>query len=385
MVRSRALLAVVCVALVLLSGCSALDTGSDGTATVNGTETVTNGTETPDESDTTNESLDELPPGVSDDGVDVDALLSAHAAAVDDDGAVTVTNLTVDGQSGTIQSNATVRMGADGTVSVRTVNAVGGRTTEVDQYTNGTVSAVRQQTPRVDRQTAFDAGGYIERRAGIEGLRLYVELGAFELSERGSETVTLTADDVDPDAVGEDRNLGADVESYEGTLVVDEAGRIVSFQATVETSSGGSESTIGVDYEITDVGVESVERPAWVDETLARETIAQLTYERTGGTVAITNDGDEAIPEGTSVTVSATAGVGNDQYVVQLTESLDPGETAYVYRTTADATQGAVSVGEQPDEDAVPIEGDVQVVVSGQGGVVDAETLPGDGDDEGDT
>lgn len=387
MARNRALLTVLCVALVLLAGCSGV--GGDGTATPDGNGTVApNGTTTPAETgdNETEETagLEELPPGVSEDGVsDTAALIDAHDAAIADRGAVVVTNVTVDSSTGTVQSNATTTFGADGTIDVERSQSFGASTFEVYQYTNGTISAVRQVTPSVERRSVFTAGGYVERQAGANGLRPYISAGEFSVVETGSDTVTLAADGVATDA-GNGSGVGGNFTAYEATMVVDGDGRILSFEADATIATQGGETDIAVDYEIVDTDVETAQRPAWVDEALAEETIPRLSYERTDGAIAITNEGDEAIPRASVVSVASTAGFGTNQqtpqYAVQIEESIEPGETVYVYRAQEESIQGSVSAGEPPRGETAPIEGEVQVVIQGQGGVVDATTLSGDDD-----
>jgi len=380
MTRS-ALLTVLCVAAVLLAGCGGL--AGDGeviTPTPDGTDAPsTNGTTTPGDESTLEDrrvAVENPPPGLNDSGVaDVDALLDAHRAAVEENGAVTVTNLSVAGPQSSISSNATVRWGADGTIGTRTVNDVGRGSAEIQQYTNGTVSAVRQRTAAGETISVFDAGGYVERQAGAAGLRAYLAVGEYVPTAVEDGRVTLEAT-----SVGDADGLGANVTDFEATLVVDERGRLLSFEATIASDAEAGTSTTTIDYEMTARSLAAAERPSWVDDAVAGATLADLSYERVGGTVAITNEGEEAIPTGTFVSVATAGGLGPSaqQYVVQLTAPVQPGETVYVYRQTADAAQGSFAVGDRPDADAAPIEGPVQVLVSNGGQIVDAETLDDD-------
>lgn len=376
MVR-KALLTTLCVAMVILAGCSGL--AGDGTATPGGDGTPANGTESPAADGTGTVDLDDPPPGIGEDGIeDVDALLDAHEAAVDAEGAQTVTNVTVTAPQNSLQSNATVRIGADGTIRSTTTNEIGAVTASAYQYSNGTVSAVRQESPSTERTSAFSAGGYVRQQAGVGAFAGYLESGDFSVTSVDDGRVTLTADSVDENATG--NGLTGNVTAYEATAVVDSAGRLRSLEATVTSQTDGGESTIEIDYEMTEVGVETVERPAWADEVIANATIADLSYERVDGTIAITNEGDEPIPARSSIAVVSADALGPnaDQYVVQTTDPIDPGETAYVYRTSEDAVEGSVSVGDRPDAETAPIEGDVQIVVQNEGGIVDAETLRDD-------
>lgn len=384
MARNRALLTVLCVALVLLAGCSGLGgdgtttpvgDGTDGTVTSNGTETTAT---TADGAGGT-VALDDAPPGISEDGIEnVSALLDAHAAAVEAEGADTVTNVSVSAPSSSLTSNATVRIGADGTITTRTTNDVGAVTAEAYQYTNGSMSAVRQVAPSGERTSAFTAGCYVRQQASVEAFAGYLASGDFAPTSVDDGLVTLTADGIDEDA-GEE-GLTGNVTAYDATVVVDDEGRVRSFEATVSSVSQGAESTIEIDYEMTEVGVDTVERPSWAADAFADAEIARLSYERVDGAVAITNEGETAIPAGSSIAVASAEGLGPnaDQYVVQTSEPIEPGETAYVYRTSADAAQGSVSVGERPDADTAPVEGDLQIVVQNENGIVDAETLSDD-------
>lgn len=380
MTRNRALLSVLVVAVVLLAGCGGL--GGDGEVlTPTGTDApTTNGTATTptDESSPADRrvALESPPPGLNDSGIaDVDALLDAHRAALDERGAVTVTNLTIDGPRSSLSSNATVRWGADGTISARTVNDVGRGSVEVQQYTNSSVSAIRQRTAAGTTVSVFDAGGYVRGQSGAAGLGPYLAVGEFVPTAVDDGRVTLEAA-----SVADRDGLGDNVTDFDATLVVDERGRLLSFEASVTSDTDAGVSTTTIDYEMTDRSLDAAERRSWVDDAVAEATLADLSYERVGGTVAITNEGDEAIPTGTFVSVATAGGLGPSaqQYVVQVTDPIQPGETVYVYRQSADAAQGSFAIGERPDGDTAPIDGPVQVLISGGGQIVDAETLAAD-------
>lgn len=392
MTRNRALLAVLCVALVLLAGCSGL---GDGTATPEGDDTTTpnattvvddpaaNDTDTNDTDDTG--AIAELPPGVSEDGIDdANALLEAHESLLDEQGAVTVTNTTVEAPRGALTSNSTVTFGADGSIDVRTTTSVGRGSFETLQYTNGSVSVIRQITPQAERQTAFTGSSQVEQQAGLTGVQPILAAGEFSVAETGEGSVTLTVDGLADDA-NEGTSTVGNFTELDGQLVVTDAGLIESLELTVTQEVDGDETTSVVDYEVTETGVDSAPRRGWVDEVLAEENIPQLTYERTDGAIAITNEGDEPIPRGSLISVfeADSDGGTTDQYSVQLRNTLEPGETVYVYRTSPDSADGEQSVEERPDADTAPVDGEVRVVIQGQGGIVDATTL-GDSDDDGD-
>lgn len=392
MTRNRALLAVLCVALVLLAGCSGL---GDGTATPEGDDTTTPNATTvvddPDANDTdANETDDtgaiaELPPGVSEDGIDdANALLEAHESLLDEQGAVTVTNTTVEAPRGSLTSNSTVTFGADGSIDVRTTTSVGRGSFETLQYTNGSVSVIRQITPQAEQQTAFTGSSQVEQQAGLTGVQPILAAGEFSVAETGEGSVTLTVDGLADDA-NEGTSTVGNLTELDGQLVVTDAGLIESLELTVTRAVDGDETTSVVDYEVTETGVDSAPRRGWVDEVLAEENIPQLTYERTDGAIAITNEGDEPIPRGSLISVyeADSDGGTTDQYSVQLRNTLEPGETVYVYRTSPDSADGEQSVEERPDADTAPVDGEVRVVIQGQGGIVDATTL-GDSDDDGD-
>jgi hypothetical protein len=213
----------------------------------------------------------------------------------------------------------------------------------------------------------------------VKALAGYLESGDFSVTSVDGDRVILTADGVDEDAAAE-TGLSGNVTSYDATAVVDSEGRLRSLEANVTSRTDSGESTIEIDYEMTEVGVETVERPAWVDDAIADTTIADLSYERVNGTIAITNEGNEPIPARSSIGVASADSLGStgDQYVVHTADPIDPGETVYVYRTDEDAAQGSVSIGDPPDAETAPIEGDVQIVVQNQVGIVDAETLSDD-------
>jgi hypothetical protein len=379
MAANRALLVVACVAAVVLAGCGGL-TGDGDVVTPTGTDgPTTNGTTTPtatpaDGTDPADRAVtvENPPPGLNESAiVDVDALLAAHRAAVTERGAVTVTNVSVDGPQSSLTSNATVRWGADGTITTNTVNDVGRGSVSVQQFTNGSLSAIRQEAATGTTLSVFEAGGYVERQAGVGGFKTYLLAGEFVPTSVDGGTVTLEAVGVDEDV------FGTNVSTFDATVVVDQRGRLLSMEATVVAVGEAGESTTTIDYEMTETELPSAERPSWVDDAVADADVADLRIERVGGTVAITNDGEEALPTGTFVSVASAGGFGpsTQQYVVRLTDPLQPGETAYVYRPSENARQGEFSIGERPDGATVPIEGPVQVVVSGGGQIVAAATV----------
>ena len=274
--------------------------------------------------------------------------------------------------------------GADGSIAVRTTSSVGQGSFETRQYTNGSVSVIRQVTSQAERQTAFTGSSQVERGAGLAGLQSILSTAEVSVAGADDGAVRLTVEGV-ADGANATTAGGGNYTQLDGHLVVRESGLIESLELTVTQDVDGQETTTDIDYEVTETGVDAAPRGDWVDEVLAEESLPQLTYERTDGAIAITNEGDDPIPRGSMVSVYETDSEGEttEQYSVQLRSTVAPGETVYVYRTDADSIQGEQSVGSPPAGDTAPIDGEVQVVIQGQGGIVDATILAdADGDED---
>lgn len=75
---------------------------------------------------------------------------------------------------------------------------------------------------------------------------------------------------------------GSNPRNYTATAVVDEAGRVHSFEATVDYTIRGERRTQHVTFELQSLGVDDVRRPPWVEDGIAR-TVGAPTGTGTAG------------------------------------------------------------------------------------------------------
>lgn len=103
----------------------------------------------------------------------------------------------------------------------------------------------------------FRAGNFtVVERTWVDGQRRYV------LQSTGVENRSELASAL-PKGGSNPRNLNA-------TAVVDEAGRVHSFEASVDYTIRGKQRTQHLTFGLQSLGVDDVRRPPWVDEGIAR-------------------------------------------------------------------------------------------------------------------
>lgn len=255
----RAVPALVLAALLVLSGCGALD-GSTDTATP-----------TP----TAGASADAVP-GVSDGRLaDAEALLAAHessliGAGFESDLRVNATEEFRDEVYDARRRQRTiVEPGAEAYV-FRVTQATGVR---FDTWGNRSVSVTRGRAGNTTRYQVGEATGtgVLSNRAG---LRTFLTATAFEVEgveERDGRTLVTLVSTGTPD-VAESPNVvpnnATDLRDYEARAVVDTSGRVLSFEATATYTLDGEAGSMELTYEVIRLDGPAVERPAWVAEAL---------------------------------------------------------------------------------------------------------------------
>lgn len=295
MTATRAL-ALVC--LLVLAGCAnplggggetptetspaplAMDDGSTETPTstpdgeMDNRTTTPDATATPAEGNTSNES--NAPPGISQSGLDADALFVAHANALNRTGFVIVGNATgVVSQSGflvEVETTQRNRMAANGTAYEIRRNAVAGpveRSRHV--WSNGSIEYVNRQRDGQSNFSATEARS-TELVAGNGLLGPYVRGGDFELravrNTSDGRLFVLRATGIGNTTVLE-RAVTDDAEeitSYDARLAVDEEGRIRAFNGSIEYVLEGQTSTQEFTYGLQHLGDVNVSPPDWLDE-----------------------------------------------------------------------------------------------------------------------
>lgn len=236
---------MVCLLLVL-AGCSAIP-GTGGNSGSN----------------------DGPPPGISDDGlVNGTELIQAHTASLAEtgfahDARVNATVVRRD-QLTRVQRNQTTTVTAAGPYRRSLVNADTGF--RVDVWANETTQVYRSQ---VGDRTAYRTGDPepIENLTGRFFLRPYVG-GPFTVESvderQGRNEYTLVSDA--PPTQPAFPPEWTDIRNYQARLVVDTDGRIRHLSVTADYTINDQDARLDIKYELTRVGVDSVDRPAWVDE-----------------------------------------------------------------------------------------------------------------------
>lgn len=254
--RERVAVLVVGFAVVL-AGCQALpvdDTGDGGT-----TPTVDpEGTSTPAEVT--------MPPGLDESGVtDADALLSAHAAALEDE-TVTVSidfRLVVDGAADRAAlEGKTVPDGDRGWMSVDLREGTG------EYYTEGGTTYEKATVDGSTRYTTTDDVSAIpdEPRFGADdrirdALRAGNWTATGTVDRDGTTLIRFEAVEVEVPVVDDpDATVSA-----HGELLVDENGVVHHVEVSTEIEADGETVEYGIEVTVSEIGTTAVEEPDWID------------------------------------------------------------------------------------------------------------------------
>ena len=261
----RVALPVLLASLLVLAGCS-------------GTSQLSSPNEPTEE---------ELPPGVSQDGVDnASTLVDAHSNALNESGyayrvglqgsvAVSDGNETSTAYETNLTQTSRAEPGgrpAFVTADVRSAQAGQNQSQSVAYWWNDTTTLGRFSAGEQTQYAAFDQrpGQGQLYAPDDQYLRQIVGASNFTVSgvdRSGGETlITLTATEANASLQG--------VTEYNATVVVDSEGRIhsASQHAIVESAQGTQ--TVDLRYELTATSVETVAQPEWADEALGNRTAA---------------------------------------------------------------------------------------------------------------
>lgn len=217
---------------------------------------------------------DAAPPGVSDGELsNRTALLAAHEEALVSAGFehsarvnATAIRRTQNGQRTVpVARQQSTTVAEDGSYRYRLVN--GGTGAQIDAWANQSTEVGRIQ---VGGQTRYQTGDPQPpgRLSGRAFLRPYLggELEVESTNESDGRTYyTLVSTTSDPPEGTLPANA-TDVENYQSRVVVDGEGRIHALTATADYTIQGEQATLDVRYRLERMGVDSVERPGWVDE-----------------------------------------------------------------------------------------------------------------------
>lgn len=313
----------------------------------------------------------EYPAGVNETGLhNATALVDAHGSALAD--RAYVAELWVNGSTqyanGTLENTRHWVGRADGDGRVRTTyNQTGGLSEDKlrGRWTNGTLSLTRHVT-----DSAFqEADTWYRRSDGETGtsdgrvarnLQAYLAVGNYttrSIERRDGGTRLILAAD------GLDRSGESDsgrIEEYDGRVVVDETGRIVSANVSFVTNQTDFDGTIRstASYESRRVGGDvAVDRPPWFDRAVDRAPRITVDLSVVDGRyVEVTNTGEDPIPGGTFYQLLQDGSGSGDAYGSQLS----PGESVYLF---IPHENGPATVSSSPPEDAVALSGEYTVAV----------------------
>lgn len=256
----RAAIAGLLALTIVLAGCQFGGTGTDvGEITDDGTVTAT---ATPDPFEGVSP-----PPGVDGNGVgDVDALMDAHAAALDGTSATVDVrfHLTVNGTAQNVSlQGKTVPGSESGWMAVELPDGVG------TYYTEDGTTYYREIVNETARYgTTGDVSAIPERpRFGAdERIRTAVESAEWEpagtVERDGRTLVEFRATSVDPPDVN---TTGDTTVTSDGRLLVDTDGVVhhVEVSTTVDEEGGTVQYSLSVT--LSDVGSTTIERPEWFE------------------------------------------------------------------------------------------------------------------------
>jgi len=288
--------ALVVVGLVLLAGCTGGGSAPDTTATSTVSPTVDSPTTTPANESAaggaTNDSTanSSLPPGVNATGVeDREELVGAHQRALNNTsfGFRFRANVSVgpasqwtlqygsvgEGLSPLVVHSNSVRQ-LDGGTSSTATDLWANETAVVVQYSGENRTELRRYN-RSGGNVADETWAHLPRAdldsQVTQAWLLELALAAGDYERVGTEE---TADRTADDRTTDDRTMtvlratepvaAANYTDLRSTVRVDSAGRVHSLSLTA-TYEGDNETRIHYEFELTEVGNVSVERPTWVD------------------------------------------------------------------------------------------------------------------------
>jgi|GEM_PF-5816340 len=358
------------------------ETTGTSTGETTGTSTETSdGTTTETGSETTQGGL--YPPGVDESGLqNLTALLAAQRTALNgsahvtdywlnatlgQDSQTTHTLERVDGEGG--MNYLGNRTSVNGTTGASTTQAV-------YIYGNDSVGFSKEVTRSPERNrtvyTRAISGQHVRSRLGGNFFALYVALGNYTTTnvEGSGESARITLEATEQNETFTEQ-LNSNITSYQGTLVVDGEGviRSADIAMTADTSDGSTDYT--VDFDRTSVGGDvTITEPSWYDTALESTVDVGLEASAVDGTaIEVTNTGSDPIASGRAISLSLDGAVTGGY--VQLEQSIEPGETVYLYKTDAN---GRFQVSSTPPSDAVALTGTYGIELRTSSRLVAAES-----------
>lgn len=340
--------------------------GSNGEDTDGGDADESDGDEGDDRDASTS-----MSPGVTDAGVeDLDSLLDANAETLAEEGYEVTIEQTSESSFGSTESVQTIRADGDGRMSVTVSSAVEDDDFESAVWVDGDRVYTRDELQGETQYSVVDSPAQREAFGPSPTIEGALDLFEFDASVTDDGLIQLEATDV-AEEYRDDEFV--DLSDFSVTVLMDRDGQIR--EITQSYDDGTSE--VSMTYTLESTGDVDLEEPAWVDDARAEATMLDLTTEREGDAIAITNEGDEPIEAGTSILVSESDPANAEDATggtAELETAIEPGETAYVSLTGG--YEAAISIGSPADVDADELPaGQLQVMLFGENELLEVETI----------
>jgi len=307
-------------------------------------------------SDSTDSSPEQIP-GVTNGTLANDsALVQANRKAVTTNGAIVQIN------QSSREMNIDARLVIGANLSTHSLSGSGvaspDEETSIDKWSNETTQFVRTSSGEQTNYRVLE--GHDDRLTMLSSMETFLAAGNFEVANETTDDgmVVLTADSASP----ADTSM-ANLEQFEGRLVVNESGQIQD--VTVTLTQDGDQVTYS--YELQQVGVERVQKPDWVNDVppgATLQTQLSVTVENNSYLVVEHSEGD-VVPRGTTVQVKSNGTTDT----VRLNSSLSAGDRRYLYFDTS--SQDLQVTADRPDSSAVsPVTSPTSVEITTEGGVI---------------
>jgi hypothetical protein len=312
------------------------------------------GATTPGNSGPAPTSADGFPPGVTEDGLqNATELLDAHDAELADTGYEFRLAMTTDRAE-----NATYTGRAlNDEFRIHMDRQRDDSSLTVDTWANDSVVLTRLEhgsETRFDQRRRYDS----VTEPWNEQIERILDAGDFEVTDRyvGAGQTFLVLD------ANEARSARSDAyQAFSARAVVDLDGRVHELNATTVVDSQSESWTRTVDFELTTIGVESIDSPGWSERALATVD-ASVGLDSNREFIELEHQAGDPLPEGTTVELSHD----DETHTLTFDQSLDPGERAYL-AYPADGSSPVLTF-EEPSGEFERIEGAYEVSVTGPDG-----------------
>lgn len=326
----------------------------------------------------------ELPPGVTEDGVEnATALVEAHRTALVDAGFVSETrsSITVSPMGLQVESVEVGVVGA-GLSTYRTRSTgfatKANCTVEIDaeQWGNASVLLTRyefgnetqyakqylNQSPEAPGASELASSPQELREAGLTQsllLASVLQSGDFAIAETrtvdGRTLTTLRAEKLNESIASQPG--ASNVSHYDASITVDETGIVRSLTITGAVDEGDQRARFSYAFEVLALGPDEPLQPTWAPSALDTVT-ADISIEPAEDRFVVANERGDPLPPGTTIQITHA----NASHDLVLDEGLEPGEAVYVYYP-ADERPPVVASEPPANDSARELSGEYEFVV----------------------